>query len=246
MVYSTVESTLPYVRNQFCLCWPLSVLTLGCRYICSRKWTGGTLTCGLWSIQKAFKLLLTWLDWIYWDCSSPSLFFFFHPWLIRHHLCSFQAVRKTEGVRGNLLIFLFLCFLKRKLKCLESTTPWQLVQMQVHLVLFSLRTELWCCLHCGWKVDRGSLQALMSDCESTECWWSCDQRTGTGCPCCVLGSLCCDMLSTKHFQEALCGDVQVTIHFSNSSCCLCYIWLYSCNSWQTSRHDSLKILIFSS
>lgn len=99
MVYSTVESMLPYVRKQFCLCWPLSVLTLGCRYICSGKWTGGTLTCGLWSIQKAFKLLLTWLDWIYWDCSSPSLFFFFHPWLIRHRLCSFQAVRKTEGMR---------------------------------------------------------------------------------------------------------------------------------------------------
>lgn len=109
------------------------------------------LARGLQNIQKAFNLLLTWMDWICCDYFSPSLFFFSQPWLIRHHLGEFQAMRKAEEiVCGFIYLFLIkeikISWFYNSLTIGPDARTWA-------SVLFSLRTELLCCFGCGWEAN---------------------------------------------------------------------------------------------
>lgn len=163
---------------------------------------------------------LCWLGWTEFTVISPSLFFLFQPWLIRHHLGEFQTIRKDEGSRDSLLIKT-KCFLRRKLKYPESTTGWWLVQMHIH--------EHQCCFH--WQqsyhvvlVVSGKWPESPFDVKlwfvtvsrNNERWKNSHQHAGTGCPCHVwdyFAATCCCSVQEQGISKkwALGGDVQVAV-----------------------------------
>lgn len=116
-VYLTAEVPASYGQEAiqllpapFSCYWPLPALTLVCKYLFIRNWTVGTTCVWITRHPKAFKPLLTWLDWIFSDCASLSPFFFSQTWLMRHNLDEFQAIRKAEGRSNTVWWCLFVCF----------------------------------------------------------------------------------------------------------------------------------------
>lgn len=126
------QETIQLLPAPFSCYWPLPALTLVCKYLFIRNWTVGTTCVWITRHPKAFKPLLTWLDWIFCDCASLSPFFFSQTWLMRHNLDEFQERQRVEAILcGDVCLFASL-FSRKDIKCLESTIVRQLVQVHVH------------------------------------------------------------------------------------------------------------------